>query len=302
MSTKRSITIVIAFIIGLTLAVVLNTKLSKTPNVPLKKSGDDSMRIISLTPNITEILFALGLGDNIVGVTNHCNFPPQAQSKTKVGSSFQINSEAILLLSPTIAFAMSSTPNHKLKSKLDNIGCKSVSLRIEQLSEIYSAIEIIAKTCNVKEKGRELIASIKTNLEKVTAHENSKPRPKVLFVVQQEPLIVAGKNTYINELIEMVGAKNAVSGTDLLWPQLSKESLLLFAPDVIIQTTLAENVGDESWKSFYERWKMVPAVENNKVFAVNADKVSVPGPRVIEAAQIIHSIIYGDDTIKESQN
>ncbi len=293
-SKYKTFSILLIFIILSSLIAWQFTNSSETFSATNKTH--DGLRIISLAPNITEILFALNLGDNVVGVTSYCNYPLEAKNKPVIGSTTQINLEKILTLKPTIAFSTSSNLHQSFRSRLEHIGCKSVSLDVENLEDIYTSINTIAKDCNIQRKGSALIEDIKAKLKAISQEARAKHKSKVLVVIQQRPLIVAANDTYIGDLIKIVGAVNAVTRIDCHWPQINNESLILFAPDIIIESRNKKTLSNskDDWKEFYKKWQSIPAVKNDKIFAIDADIMSRPGPRVVETAEKLYDIIYSE--------
>lgn len=297
MASKYKIKFLIITLILIILSSVIASQFASASKSSCDTKADNGLRIISLSPNITEILFALDLDKSIVGVTSFCNYPLEARGKPIIGSTTQINYEEILLLKPTIAFSTSSPLHQSFKTRLESIGCRSIALNVERLENIYASINTIAKECKVQERGIRLVENIKSRLHRISEKCQSKDKPKVLVVIQQQPLIVAAHGTYIEDLIETLGAINAVEGTDIRWPQINNESLILFAPDIIIEAVDKKTLsnGNDEWKKFYQKWQSIPAVKNNKIFAIDADIISRPSPRVIEAAEIMYDMIYRDN-------
>ncbi len=297
MASRHKTIVFIILLILIILSTLIALQFANSPKTSSTTKASNKLRIISLAPNITEILFALELGDNIVGVTSFCNYPPEARSKPVIGSTTQINLEEIITLEPTIAFSTSSNLHQSFRSRLEDIGCKSVTLDVENLKDIYSAIDTIAKDCNIQRKGSVLTEDIKAKLNAISQKSKAKNKPKVLVVIQQEPLIVAANETYIDDLIKTLGAINAVTGINSHWPQINNESLILFAPDIIIEARSKKAIssGKEDWKEFYKKWHSIPAVQNDKIFAIDADIISRPGPRVVETAEMLYDIIYREN-------
>ncbi len=297
MATEHRTKFFIILLIPIILSSLIALQFRNSPKTSDTTDSHDGLRIISLAPNITEILFALDLADNVVGVTSFCNYPRDAKNKPIVGSTIQINLEKILTLRPTVIFSTSSHLHQSFQARLEEIGCRSVSLNVETLDDIYAAIETIARICDKQKKGSVLVENIRTKLSAISQKAKTKRKPKVLIVIQQEPLIVAANGTYIGDLIKTLGAVNAVTGVNSHWPQINSESLILFAPEIIIEARNKETLSSskDNWKNFYKRWKSIPAVKNDKIYSIDADIISRPGPRVVKTAEILYSIIYGEN-------
>src|SRR5262249_5130673 len=167
-------------------------------------------RIVSLAPNITEILFALGLGDRVVGVTEFCNYPPEALRLPKVGGFVNPNAEVILALHPDLVVATPNVGNKTFVERLIAVGARVVVVQARNVAEIDPAITAIASAAGVEEAGRGLVARIHRDLERATARVASLPPKKTLFCIQVEPLVVAGPGSYPGDLIELAGGENIV--------------------------------------------------------------------------------------------
>ena len=258
-------------------------------------------RFVSLSPNITEILFALDLEENVVGVTSFCDYPDETKNKTIIGSITNPDFETIISLNPTAIFTTGSTLHKSFVERLNRIGCKSYALKIETISELLAAIQKLSDIGGVSDKGTQLCKKITKQLEEIRQTALNKYRPKILVIIQTEPLIVAGQKTLITELIETAGGCNAMGATASVFPRLNIEELLLCNPDIIIYTSSeAETQNDlERIKSHFARWPQITAVARNQIYMINADMISRPGPRICLAAKELQMII--DSTIIETK-
>ncbi len=255
--------------------------------------GANGLRIISTSPNITEILFELGLGGSVVGVTDYCNYPEKAKSKQSIGSIKEPDIETIIKLKPTNVFVTSSDFHRSLGLKLESMGLRvnvfDVDTTIKGIEETILEIGLITGNADDSLK---LNKHIYENLEQVREKSRQMPsRPKVLVVIQSEPIIAVGKNTYIDEVLTIAGGDNVITDAKWTYPMINAESLLLLAPDIIIEVCpFVSPKRDETALSHY-KWN-IPATKNKNVFVVDADVVSRPGPRVVLAAQQMQQIIF----------
>ena len=178
-------------------------------------------RIISMAPNLTEILFALGLDDEIVGVTLDSDYPPAAGKKRKVGTFWQPNIEAVIAAKPDLVITLGFDQQRELAERLKRIGYNSLVLNIKKVSELFEAIETIGAAIGKRSEANELVYDITAKLDKLSALVSTNDKARVLWVVQREPLRVAGRDTFVNELIELAGGENAIQPTMHKYPQKS---------------------------------------------------------------------------------
>lgn len=250
-------------------------------------------RIISLSPANTEVLFALGLGEKVVGITNVCNYPSQTKEKEKIGDYNNPNLEKIIELEPDLILASHGNPT-ELIDQLEELNYTVVGLNPKNIDDVISSITMVGKiTGNVKEAARlteEMEERIGAVLSKTSSLvENNKPR--VLYVVWYKPLWTAGSGTFIDELIQKAGGIN-IAGDIAGWPQMNLETVIEKNPQVIIigysedQPELIQAVRNESTLD------QTDAFKNNQIHTIDTDIVSRTGPRIVDALEEIAKIIH----------
>ena len=252
---------------------------------------DQGMRIISVSPNITEILFALDLGDNVVGVTDFCNYPQEALEKQSIGTIMDPDLEMILSLNATDVF-VTNTPFHiTLGERLRDMGMTVHVLDVDKMDGIRGSTIAIGEVAGCVERSRQLNRKIEAGLDEIKSRaEFFEVKPKVLIVIQPEPIIVVGKGTYIDEILALAGGENAVSDTGEMYPMINAETLVELEPDIIVETKIGVTAERSEEALAHYKWN-IPAVKNKDVFVVDADTLSRPGPRVVEAAQHMQQVI-----------
>ena len=254
------------------------------------KAGIKAERIVSISPNITETLFALGLGDRIVGVSEYSDYPPEAKNKPAIGSFFQPNIEAIINLEPDLVLTLGFVQQKEIASRLSKEGYNTLSVDIETIDEFYAATESIGVATGCNTKAKELIGRIKENIKKLSTKLAGLDRPKVLWVIQQEPLRVAGTETFVNEMIEMAGGVNAMDPTVHQYPPIGSEQVIACGADVIIQPAMIiANIETERANAIklWQRFENVPAVKNGRIYVIEGDIVSQLGPRLYNGVEMI---------------
>jgi iron complex transport system substrate-binding protein len=252
-------------------------------------------RIVSVAPSITEILFALGVGNQIVGVTTYCNYPEAAKTKPKVGGYTTPSLEAILALRPDQVIMMKNRPD--VAQKLRQTGIDVAELQTENLAGIYESIRVISEKIGVPERGRSLTQSIRAELQNVAKNATG-PKAKVLFIVGRRPgavadLIGVGRGSYLNELIGLAGAENVLSDADVPYPRINMEEVIRRDPDIIIDMGHNQMVTDSQKQAVKQLWKnfsFLRAVQREAVFPISADYFVTPGPRVVQAVRDIRKM------------
>lgn len=263
----------------------LTIKDNSGTEVTLKKKPE---RIISLVPSSTEVLYALGLGDKIVGVSTYDNYPAEVKNKEKVGD-MNANSEKVVSLKPDVIFA--SPLNKQATDSLRKLGLPVVVIDAKIFDEIYSSIETIGKATGSAVKAAELVAKMKKDVADIQSKvKGATQKPKV-FVEVDDQHFTTGKGTFMNDMIEIAGGTNIAS--DLTgWQQLSEEQIIQRNPDVIFDTYAYSD--PNAAKNIKERanWKGINALKNSKVIDLDSDMTSRPGPRITEALKQIAKYLH----------
>jgi ABC-type Fe3+-hydroxamate transport system substrate-binding protein len=252
-------------------------------------------RIVSVAPSITEILFALGVENRIVGVTTYCNYPEAAKAKPKVGGYTSPSLEAILALRPNQVIMMKNRPD--VAQKLRQTGIDVVEFQPENLASIYESIRVISEKIGLPERGRSLTQSIQKELQNVASNATGR-RARVLFIVGRRPgaiadLIGVGRGSYLSELIGLAGAENVLADADVPYPRINVEEVIRRDPDVIIDMGHNQMVTDSQKQIVKQLWKNFPflrAVQRDAVFPISADYFVTPGPRVVQAVRDIRKM------------
>jgi iron complex transport system substrate-binding protein len=261
-------------------------------------------RIVSTSPSITETLFALGLGERVVGVSTYCRFPPQVAALPKVGSFLKPDAELIAGLRPDLVVVHEA--GNGLDRRLTSLHIPFVIVARGSLASVFSSMRQIASAAGVPARADALIGDVQRRLDAIRSAGSARPKRRVLFIIGRSPgrladLVAVGPGSYINELIEIAGAANvmAIAGQPE-YPRISMETVLRLDPDVIIDTvdmgdTEAERlqrqpVNERLWSAY----GMLTAVKARRVHAATMDALVVPGPRVVDAAQWVASLLQGE--------
>ncbi len=245
--------------------------------------GTPPQRIIALAPSAVEILFALGLGDRVVGVGNYCTYPPEIAALPKLGGLVDPNLEAIVTLAPDLAVVLPSEA--KLAGELARLGIDSLEVDSDSLADVEAAIEAVARRCGVEEAGRSLLARFRAGLAPVEGLTGV----KVLLSLERDPgkleeVLAAGPSSSYGELLARLGAVNVLADSNLAFPKIGLESVLGRGPEVILELQ-AEAPTPELVRRLtadWERFPEVPAVRDRRIAVLGGSHTMVPGPRLVQ--------------------
>jgi iron complex transport system substrate-binding protein len=261
------------------------------------------LRIVSTAPSITELLYALGLGDRVVGVTNYCRYPPEAQLKPKIGDYTSPNLEAIAALKPDLVIIQTNPV--RLGERLGALHLRTLEINQEDIAALYNSIQVVGNATGAVTEATRLAGSIRSKLEQIRSRTASLPRTRVMFVVGRTPnrlngLVVAGRASYLNEIIQTAGGENVFRDAPGGYPMVSLEEVLARNPEVIVDMGDMSDTGavtDDHKREVTGLWQSVPslaAVKQRRVFPVASDIFVVPGPRIVDAAQAFLAMLHPD--------
>jgi iron complex transport system substrate-binding protein len=258
-------------------------------------------RIVSTAPSITELLYALGLGNRVVGVTRFCRYPPEAQSKPKIGDYTSPNLEAIAAVTPDLVIVQTN-PVH-LADRLAALKLRVLEIDQENIAAIYKSIHDVGAATGTEHTATQLADSILHGLGNIRTRVSGLPHVRMMFVVGRSPngldgLVVCGRASYLNEVIEIAGGENVFRDAVAPYPAVSLEEVMARNPEVIVDMgDMSDTVGvtEEHKRSVIALWDRIPnlaAVKQHRVFAVASDIFVVPGPRVIDAAKAFAEMLH----------
>ncbi len=239
-------------------------------------------RIISLAPNITEILYALGLEARLVGVSNYCNYPPAAKSKPPVGEIISPSLEKIVALKPDLVLATPAGNRRETVIALERLGVAVYGIDPRDVAGVFASIENISELLGVSEAGAKLAAELRAELAAVTAQVEGQSRPRVLFVLWLEPLMSVGRYTFIHDVLRRAGAESVTAERAEDWPRLSLEEVIRRNPDYLVlahSPALEQQLADLRQRP---AWQGLRALQKDRVILLD-EAVLRPGPRIVEA-------------------
>jgi iron complex transport system substrate-binding protein len=257
-------------------------------------------RIVSLAPSITEILFELGLGDRVVGVTRYCDFPDLAAKITKVGGFMDPNYEEILILRPDLTILLSSHQN--AKRELQKMNLRTLTVPHTFPEDVHRAIRMIGEVCGREDQADLLLNTLGNRVEEVRKAVDKRLRPRLLICIGRDiesgglsGMYIAGKNDFYDKVIELAGGVNACTDESIAYPQVSAESVIELDPDVIVDLVNQVEAGDLTQEEIAGQWDQLPmvsAVREGRVHVVVGSHSLRPGPRYVQflekLAQLLH--------------
>ncbi|MEO7142991.1 MAG: helical backbone metal receptor [Bryobacteraceae bacterium] len=263
--------------------------------------GAQPARIVSTAPSITEVLYALGLGSRVVGVTTFCRYPPDALTKPKVGTYLEPDLEVIASLRPELVI-IQNNPVH-LGDRLKALKLRVLEVNYETPAAVYSTIRSIGGAAGVPERAAALVDRLQREIDAMRARTAKLPRRRVMFVIGRTPetlggLVVVGSAPYLNELMEAAGGVNVFAGARAPYPNVTLEEVLARNPEAIIDMGDMAAAGDATAQhkkavvALWDRYPGLAAVKGGRVFAVASDIFVVPGPRIVEAARSFAHMLH----------
>ncbi len=280
-------------------------KVTSGPGFPMQITDDlgrlvtikeAPQRIVSLAPAITETLFALGLGDKLVGVTNYCDYPAEAKTKPKVGGFSTPSAELVVAAKPDLVLA--TKINESYVPQLEQAGLTVVTIESLNLPQVLENIQLIGQVTGASEAANNLTADMQKRIDSITTKVSRLPdeqKPAVYFEIWPDPITTGGSKSFVNSLITMAGGKNIAGDVEQDWVNLSPEMVLARDPKVAILCHHGSSLQTvEEFKS-RKGWGQVSAIKNNRIGLVSDENTVVrTGPRVIEGFEYIAKLIHPD--------
>ncbi|MCY7375185.1 MAG: cobalamin-binding protein [Pyrinomonadaceae bacterium] len=238
-------------------------------------------RAVSLAPNLTENIFAVGAGNKLVGVTSFCDYPEEAKVIPKIGDTINPNIETIIALKPNIVFVSTASQIENFTKTLEGQNIAVFITNPNDFEGILRNLKQLGDVLGTSAVAEKLIADLQNRVKAVEEKVKDKPKPKVFVQISKEPLFTVGKDSFITEIIERAGGQSATKDVATAYPKLSKETALALNPGAIILSESPDNLEPN------DVFKNSDAVKNNRVFRVNAALLARPGPRIVDALELL---------------
>jgi iron complex transport system substrate-binding protein len=254
-------------------------------------------RIVSLLPSNTEILFAIGAGDQVVGVTSYCDYPEEATTREQVGgiTNKTLSVETVVAMEPDLVLASGS--QDEIIPTLEEAGLIVIALKPATFDDILANIEMVGQATGHTDQATVLTADLRSRVEAVSTKVNTIPadsRPTVFYEVWHDPLMTAGPNTFIGQLIVLAGGKSIFDDVNKDWPEVSAEVILKRNPEVILGP---DSHGEELTVekiSARTGWANITAVQNEQIYILDGNAISRPGPRIVDMLEEVARDLYPD--------
>ncbi len=270
------------------------------PSAPAKTADPKASRVVSLAPAFTETLIALGAADEIVGIGR---FDPEVPGRTdlpRLGDAMSVNLESLTALAPSVVLVNSTMLEEKLAPVSGRL--RVVFLPTDRLDEALYAVTEIARLVGRESRGEEIATTIRSAIDdargRAAERRRRGERPlRVLVVVQRRPLYTAGAGSFVDDLLRAVGAVNVFGDVAKPWPEVGEESIVVRAPDVILDASVGDvdtDAGRAELARDWQRFPTVPAVKSGRVLVIREDSLFRAGPRIPEALAVLERLLFGE--------
>jgi iron complex transport system substrate-binding protein len=249
-------------------------------------------RIISLAPNVTEILFALGADDHIVGVSSQSDYPEEAKNKISIGSYLSPDLERIVSLKPDLIIATGVGNTRDMVDRLGTLGLPVYVIFPKHFDGILESIGHLGQLVDRPARAHAVIQNMRRRRDDVKVRTRGSPPPRVLLLVGEAPMVAVGKGSFGDDLICLAGGENITGHEREMYPRLSMEEILKRGPEVILVTSMNPNVDYRKLLQEWGRWKMLPAVRHQRLHLINSDLVDRPSPRIIDGLETMARLFH----------
>ncbi len=263
-------------------------------------------RIVSLAPSITEILFALGLNQELAAITKFCDYPQAALSKPRIGGFVDPDVEKIVSLKPDLIIGIRDGNRMDTVDRLNDFGFPVYLIDPKGFDGVMGTIKNIGEVVGRERESRRMIKDMIGQKELIVSITRSLSRPKVFFQVGDAPLITVGKGTLADDLIRLAGGRSISENESVSYPSYGIETILAKAPEIIIVSSMESKKDHMNLVKRWQNWKSIPAVKMNAVHIIDSNLVDRPTPRIAEGLEllvkIIHPEVFKEKTIGEGKN
>ena len=264
-------------------------------------------RIISTSPSITEIVFALGLQDRIVAVTDFCTYPEEACHLPSVGGVLNPDIETIVSLTPDLIIHQSDSA--KMEKNIKSLGIPTLSIKVRTISDIFESINRLGKELNCQETAKKLLLLLEGKINSYKQRLLGRSPKKVLLLLgdSSDPardLYAVGPGTFLNELLVLSGGINILKNSKAQYPKLSKEFIIEQSPEIIIEAGPNSNLPQKEIDYRVEQWNRFPtiqAVKDKRIHFISADYILIPGPRLVKILEKFAKVIHPDLSHSETE-
>lgn len=249
-------------------------------------------RVVALAESVTEIVFAVGRGDRLVGTTRFADHPPEALRIPRVGTYIQLDIERIAALRPDLCIGTRDGNPRAAVERLEALGIPVYVTHPMGLASMIASVREIGGLLGAVAKAEEVASDLERRIARVAAHARAQGRrPRVFFQIGVDPVVSAGRGTFLHELIEAAGGENA-AGEAEGYPQYGPEHLLRLAPEVVVITTMTQGADFEAVRRSWQRFPRIPAVRDGRVHVVDAAVFNRPAPRLVDGLEQLARLVH----------
>jgi iron complex transport system substrate-binding protein len=242
-------------------------------------------RMISLAPNVTEILFSLGLDQEIVGVSIHCNFPEKAKTRIRVGSYISLDFEKIVSLKPDLIIGTGAGNTRDMVDRLEKLGFPTYIIFPRNFDGILMSVRHLGQVVAKEKESLAIARNMESRRQKIIALTRDIPRPRVFMQIGEAPIVTVGRGSFADDLISLAGGKNVAAQEDKMYPRWGMEEVLKRSPEVILISSMNPKGSYEKVVQEWSRWKMIPAVQHGRIHLIDSDLIDRPSPRIVEGLE-----------------
>jgi iron complex transport system substrate-binding protein len=250
------------------------------------------VRIIPLAPSLTEILYYLGLGDRVAGVTTYSYYPPEALNKPQVGGYHDLNIEKIITLNPDLVIGTKDGNNPGIVDMLEQARIPTYIINPRNVVEVIETVRIIGSLCNVEERANQLADGLTKRLERIRDALKQKEKPIVFLQINLHPIMSVNKNTFHQDIISIAGGINMTADSAINYPRISIEELIRRKPDVLIISSMDRGGEFEKARQEWLKWTSIPAAKNGRVYLIDSDLIDRPSPRILDGIEAMARMIH----------
>ena len=254
--------------------------------------GHTPERIVPLAPSLTEILYYLGLGDKVVGVTNNSYYPPEALKKPKVGSYIDLNVEKIITLGPDLVIGTKDGNNPGIVDLLDQVGIPTYIVDPTNVVEVIETVRTVGRLCGIEKKADLLARSLKDRLDRIKKGVQNKRKPVVFLQINLHPIMTVNRNTFHQDIISIAGGINMTADASINYPRISIEEVIRKKPEIIIISSMERGGMFEKARQEWLKWTSIPAAREGKVYLIDSDLIDRPSPRIIDGIEQMARLIH----------
>jgi iron complex transport system substrate-binding protein len=295
---RKSLPFMIAIILFTAIAAegqerLLTDEIGRRVKIP-----ESPRRIVSLAPSITEILFALGLNKEIVGVTIYCDYPEVALEKPKIGGFVNPSMEKIVSLKPDLIIGTRDGNRWETIHRLNGLGFPVYLIDPKGFDGVIKMIKNIGEMVGRQKESEKIVVGMMVGKEEIATRAQFLPKPKVFFQVGYTPIITVGKGSLVDDLIRFAGGRNISENERANYPLYNIEAILEKAPEIIIMSSMDGKGNHSDLIKMWQNWKNIPAVQMKAIYVIDSNLVDRPSPRIIKGLEImvrmIHPNIWGE--------